>query len=357
MARLRELFDAVDVEHWADYEGLDYQLTRGVSGMQLNLKECPYCGDRRWRVYLGAETKMGNCFVCGESFSFGSFVCEATGLSFGKVTPYLSEVLRAQGWRPRREHTANVEHGEVRLPLSFPLPTPDGQNLIYLEKRKVSADLARYFHFRCCVEGWWNFVNEEGNPSGQRFDNRLIIPVYDLNGELKTFQGRDLTGTAERKYLFPKMLPGTGRYLYNGQNARKAKRAVVGEGALDVVAIKRAFDEDVDLRDVAPIGTFGKHLSFGSPEGDDQLHRLIELRNDGLEQVTFMWDGEEKALCAALDGCKQIRRIGIQARIALLPRDKDPDEVPEAVVRQAFYQAHDYSTSLDVKWRLKNPYR
>ncbi|MBO6511882.1 MAG: hypothetical protein JJ979_25935 [Roseibium sp.] len=253
--------------------------------------------------------------------------------------------------------TAAVDFAEVKLPFSFPLPTKNGQNLLYLEKRGITGELASYFHLRCCLEGWWNFIDEDGKPSGQKFDNRIIIPVFNLDGDLVTFQGRDLSGTSAKKYLFPKMLPGTGRYLYNGQNFGKAKRAVLGEGAFDVAAIKLAFDEDESLRDIAPMGTFGKHLSYGQDDGTDQLGALLELKRRGLEEVTIMWDGEWKALISALDACRQIQRIGLRSRVALLPAGKDPNEVPGHVVRQAFYKAHPYSAKTDVKFRLRNPFR
>jgi DNA primase len=102
----------------------------------------------------------------------------------------------------------------------------------------------------------------------KHYNRRVLIPIYDLDGKLVSFQGRDITGTAEKKYLFP---PGyaraTGEHLYNGHNViGRPSDVVVGEGAFDVIAIKVAFDADPTLRDVVPVGTFGKHLSHGAPQ-------------------------------------------------------------------------------------------
>jgi DNA primase len=123
-----------------------------------------------------------------------------------------------------------------------------------------------------------------------------------------------------------------------------------------VAAIKVAFDEDSGLRNVVPVGSFGKHLSYGSPTGDDQLGRFIQLKARGVKFVTIMWDGEEKALIAALNAAKILTGVGLIVRIALLPFDKDPNEVLSEVTRRAFYKAETYSPSLDIKWRLRNPY-
>jgi len=228
--------------------------------------------------------------------------------------------------------------------------------MIYLENRQVDGALANFFHLRFCTEGWWNFTNREGKKSGQKFDMRIIIPVFDLDGKLVTFQGRDITGKSDKRYLFPAGLPGTGRFLLNGQNAVKAKRVCVGEGAFDIMAIKRALDEEVTLRDVVPIGTFGKHLSYGSMDGNDQLGRFLQLKHDGLQEVTLMWDGTTDAITAALDAARHLKRLGLQIKIAKLPFEKDPNEVLPEVVRDAFWKAELYTSELDVRWRLRNPY-
>jgi len=363
-ASAKELSEELDLESWFERESLAYKTSRGVNGWQINAKDCPQCGGSKWRVYLNAETGAGNCFQCGETFSKLGFIHaylhgdkrENSKAAWRETFKHVREALSDQGWRPKRTTTAAVEFGEVKLPLSFPLPTPEGQNLIYLEKRGVDAALAKYFHLRFCAEGWWRFTKDDGSPGGQKFDGRVIIPVFDLDGSLRTFQGRDVTGESEQKYLFPKGLPGTGRYLLNGQNAVRAKRVAMGEGAFDVIAIKKALDEEVALRDVVPVGSFGKHLSYGSLDGDDQLGRFLQLKADGLEEVTIMWDGEPKALIAALDAAKLLRGIGLKVRIAVLPYDKDPNEVPPDVVRRAFWEAKAYTPTLDVTWRIQNPY-
>lgn len=352
-----ELSEALDLEYWFQREGTPHKMTRGSSGMQIQCQECPECGNRKWKVYLNAESGLGNCFACSKSFNKLGFINLATGLSWRDTFGHVREVLKEQGWRPKRTLGVTVEAETAKFPTSFALPTGENKNLVYLEQRGIGAELTKYFHLRYCRAGWWNFTKEDGGMGGQAFDKRLLIPIYDLDGTFVTFQGRDITNTSEQKYLFPKGLPGTGKFLLNATNALKAKRVVAAEGFFDVAAIKKAFDEDVTLRDVVPIGTFGKHLSFGGLNGDDQLGRLLKLKQDGLEEITFMYDGEQAALLAAIDGARRCQRLGLRSKIALLPRDKDPNEVLPEIVREAFNRAENYSAQLDVKLRLRNPYK
>lgn len=323
---LEEALEAIDMESWLDREGIDYKVTRGSRGTQLNVKECPCCGNSKWKVYLNADNGLGNCFSgdCETKFNKWKFIKAHLGAVNTKdVVEHVKAVAAEQGWMPPVRHTAAVrDTAELHLPDSLELPIK-GRNLKYLDNRGITAALAQYFRLRYCQSG--------------HFQRRIIIPIYDLDGSLVSFQGRDVTGTAEQKYLFPSGFASTGAYLYNGQNAVGAKRIVIGEGAFDVMAIKAAFDEEQALREVVPVGSFGKHLSEGTENA--QLAKILRLKESGLQEVTFMWDGEKKATQDAVRAAMAVRRLGLVVRIAFLPKDKDPNEVAPSVVREAFWKA------------------
>lgn len=355
-----EVKEHFDLESWFEDEGIVYKKSRGSSGMQLNMKECPNpdCGDRRWRTYANADTGLGKCFVCNEGLNKSKIVMFTQGVSYPGALTIMRDYNAKMGYRPRKKVEVAVEMNcEIRLPVSTELPTPEGQNLQYLESRGFSGEIAKYFHLRYCQHGWWMFKKDDASQGAQDFSNRVIVPVFDLDGMLKTFQGRDIGGWSDAKYLFPKGLPGTGRFLLNGHSVMKAKRVVMGEGIFDIAAIKVAFDSDATLRTVVPVGSFGKHLSYGDLNGDDQLGRFVQLKRNGLEEVTIMWDGGKKELVSALNAAELLRKLGLRVRIATLPEGKDPNEVAPELVREAFDKAETYSPALAVRWRLRSPYK
>ena len=231
MSDVTELLNSVSIEDYLDYEGIDWRRQHGSSGEQANVKTCPVCGASKWKVYLGLETGYGNCFSgsCNARFNKWTFIKAMLGTEDSRViADHLKSVAKEMGWRPKRKTTAAVVMDTVKLPISFELPTADGRNLLYLEQRGLDLEITRYFHLRYCEDAWWNFTKADGSRGGQNFGGRIIIPVFDLGGELVTFQGRDITGTAgDKKYLFPSGLPGTGRFLYNGQNAFRATRLLI----------------------------------------------------------------------------------------------------------------------------------
>ncbi|MDP9155279.1 MAG: DNA primase [Pseudomonadota bacterium] len=341
---LNELLERVDMAAYLDREGISYRETHGRSGQQLNVRECPTCGNSDWKVYLNAETGVGNCFGGSHPaeeriFTKYRFIQSHLGKpKAGAVVEHIRLFAHEMGWRPARRVSAKVENapGAWSLPQHVTLPH-NGQNIPYLENRGITAELAAYFHLGYCANGSYFRYQTEHGWAFQDYSRRILIPVYDLDGKVATFQGRDVSGHAEKKYLFPPGIDGSGVHLFNGINVQDTRRIVVGEGAFDVAATKIALDGDQDLRDIVPVGTFGKHLSSGSD--NSQLAKFQLLKERGVEEVTIMWDGEIRATDDAVTAGMLLKSIGFIVRIAMLPKEKDPNEVSAEIVRAAYYQA------------------
>lgn len=337
-SELVEALELIDMESWLDREGVRYKVTRGSRGTQLNIKECPVCGNGNWKVYLNADSGLGNCFHgdCESKFNKWSFIKANLGSIENRlVVDHVMTIAKEIGWRPKKQSQAvNMDVTDLKVPNSYPIPF-QGKNSAYLARRNISVDAAKYFQLRFCKSAKFWYVHE-GNKRYQDYSNRIIIPIFDLMGDLVSFQGRDTTATAEKKYLFPPGFASTGKYLYNGHNAMGVEHIVINEGVFDVIATKIALDEDNALRSIVPVGSFGKSLSDGE---DSQFTQLLKLRARGLKVITFMWDGEKNAIMAAVKAALAIRKLGLVVRVAVLPKDKDPNELPAEVVRQCFYEA------------------
>lgn len=347
---LSEILDKIDMEEYLDSEGIDYKRTHGSSGEQLNVMTCPCCGESKWKVFLNAETGLGNCFSgdCNVKFNKWKFISAQMGLEGRPLVEYIKSMGISMGWRPARvKSTAvNLEVAELKLPASYQLPI-EGKNLMYLKNRNISIDISKYFNLRYCEKGWFKYM-QDGGERFMNFDSRILIPIFDLDGILVSFQGRDITGEHPKKYLFPPGFAVTGKHLFNGHNVVATNRVVVGEGVFDVMALKIALDEEQDLRDVIPIGTFGKHLS------EDQIVQFGELKNRGIEEVTFIWDGEVGAIDSAIEAGTQLKsRYGLTVKVGILPKGKDPNEVSTLEVRDCFYSAMLLNSANAIKLRMR----
>lgn len=349
---LSQMLDRLDIEDYLDYAGVEYRHTHGSSGPQLNLKECPACGTAKWKVFVNAETGLGNCFSGSCScpkFNKFSLIRNLNNLSPVGTIEHIKQRMAEMGWRPPRKALKTTQNASIlKMPHSLPIPIA-GRNLSYLERRGITSDIAEYFGMSFCQRGLFPYKIGE-RQMYMDFSNRILIPVFDLDGVLVSFQGRDITGTAEKKYLFPPGFGSTGEVLFNGQNAVNTERVIMGEGVFDVAALKIALDADESLRDVVPIGSFGKHLSFGHERS--QLARFIELQKRGIKEVTIAWDGELAATDDAIKAGDLLKGIGLKVRIAALPKDKDPNEISSEEMRRCFYQALPLTAQNAVKLRL-----
>lgn len=342
---LQELLDLIDPEDFLDWLGVDYRVTRGRSGTQLNIKTCPRCGGSDRKVYLNAESGLGSCFhgACvGEPgfniFSFTRHHCGGGREAVDQLKLYATTV----GWKPKAKSQArispDVTSDDLVLPESHPLPIK-GRNLSYLQARGIGIEVIQYLGWRFCDKGFFAYTNPEGNPARQDYSKRVIIPVRDMDGVIRTFQGRDITGTSERRYLFPPGVAGTGRFLYNANQARGAETIVLVEGAFDAAATIQALAED-KTQSVGVVGTFGKKISMGVSGEFDQLTQLYQLKQEGARRFIIMWDGEPQTIATACDEGLALARLGFEVYIALLPTGKDPNEVPALTVRKAIREAH-----------------
>lgn len=343
MADFRDL-DDVDMATWLEWMGIDYRRVSGSHGNQLNLRECPVCGGLGWKVYLNEETGLGNCFHgdCEAKFNKYKFIkAEIGATSYGQVMDNIDKFLDATGWKPRptvkpKENPFNVSD-KFNMPDFIPLPI-EGRNLAYLTKRGITQEATAYFGLGFCKSGYYQFRNPSGALSYKDFSMRVIIPIFDMEGKLASFQGRDITGTSDKKYLFPSGVRSTGSLFYNGNNAVGSSSICISEGVFDVISVWQAFNEEPAMRSIIPVGSFGKHISMNQNDSDSQIGYLLKLKEKGLKTITFMWDGEKQAIKDAVKAALAISKYGFTVRVAILP-GKDPNELPPVVVRQAYWNA------------------
>ena len=160
-----------------------------------------------------------------------------------------------------------------------------------------------------------------------RFRGRLMIPIRDPRGRVIGFGGR-IMGQGEPKYLnSPQtVLFDKGRTLYNldraGPASRTAKRLIVVEGYMDVIALDRAGISEV----VAPNGT-------ALTEG--QLERLWRLDPSPI----LCFDGDnagKKAAIRAATRALPLLRPDRTLRFVELPSGQDPDDIIRTGGREAF---------------------
>lgn len=344
-----DMLKRIDMATYLDRESVDWRPTTGTRGDQLNIRTCPFCGGSEHKVFMNAESGLGNCFhgSCQKKFNKFTFIKQHSGLVGRALITHIEMFLVENGWRPvkKKSETVKISTDALKMPPSIALPYM-GKNISYLTNRNITSDIAQFFHLRFCLKGWFKY-KLLGEDKFQDYSNRIIIPIFDINGVLVSFQGRDITGKAEKKYLFPPGFAATGAHVFNAHNFNGHDTAVVGEGVFDVFATKIALDQDSNMRNMLPMGTFGKSISA------DQLKVFAELQAKGLKKVIFLWDSEVQAVDDAIKYGEQIKGLGLEVSIGMLPPEKDPNEVAASVVRETVWRALPLTLANSVKLRLQ----
>lgn len=342
-------FDQISVESILVSAGVTYKVTPGASGPQINLKECPRCGNNKYKVYLNRETGLGNCWTCPpEQNTFNKFSLAQALFHTSKSDTFrrLETLSQQQRWMATMD-VPDIKPVELKLPDSVALPY-QGMMPAYLAQRSITDESARYFEIRYSLDG----VFECGSGKRMDFSQRVIFPIRDISGKLVSFQGRDTTGQSRTKYLFPPGFSVSGKVLYNAHNATQAHTLILTEGVFDCIAVKQALVL-ADIQEIEPIASFGKHFAISKTGAEDQLAILLKLRRwFGIENIWFAWDGTQDAQLSAVTTMQKLQRSGFKTKLIDLPQDADPNEIPASQLLDCIHRAVDYSDDLLIKIRL-----
>lgn len=195
---------------------------------------------------------------------------------------------------------------------------------------KVSDDLYRYLRSKGYEDGVLKdsglaVVEERGGRD--RFWNRVMFPIMDVNNRVIGFGGR-VMGDGEPKYLNS---PETSvfdksRNLYGLNYARtsREKYMLACEGYMDVIAMQQAGFTNT----VASLGT-----AF------TRQHALLLKRYT--ETVVLTYDSDGAGVQAALRAIPILKEAGISTRVLNLKPYKDPDEFMKNLGAEAFRERID----------------
>ena len=306
---------------------------------------CPFHNEKTPSFTVNDEKGFYHCFGCGAHGDAIRFLTDQRGLPFMDAVKELASKAGMEvpapdpGARERAERTATLTDVMASCQKWFAeqLAGIEGAEARdYLKSRGIDPETVQRFGIGLAPDGRTKLKNalaslgedrlvETGmlikTDEGElydRFRGRLMIPIRDARGRVIAFGGRIL-GAGEPKYLNSPDTPlfDKGRTLYNIDRAspasRAAKRLIVVEGYMDVIALDRAGISEV----VAPNGT---------AVTEAQLERMWRL--DGAPILCFDGDsaGQKAAIRAA---SRALPYIGPERtlRFVELPAGQDPDDL------------------------------
>jgi DNA primase len=316
---------------------------------------CPFHNEKTPSFTVNDEKGFYHCFGCGAHGDAIRFLTDQRGLPFMDAVKELAAKAGMDVPAPdpqakeRAERTASLTDVMAACQKWFAeqLQGLNGASARdYLARRGIDAAQVERFGIGLAPEsrnglkralaslgedklvetGMLILPEEGGKDSYDRFRGRLMIPIRDQRGRVIAFGGRIL-GEGEPKYLNSPDTPlfDKGRTLYNidraGPASRQAKRLIVVEGYMDVIALDRAGIAEA----VAPNGT---------AVTEAQLERMWRL--DPAPILCFDGDpaGRKAAIRAAMRALPHIAPERT-LRFVELPAGQDPDDLVRSGGREA----------------------
>ena len=296
---------------------------------------------------------MYYCFGCGAGGNVFNFIMEYENYTFGEALKHLAE--RAGVELPQIEYSREVQekarqkaelleiNKQAAQYFYYQLRTEKGQQgYQYLAGRGLSEETMRRFGLGYSdkfSDGLYRYLKSKGyqderlRESGlfnvderhgmyDKFWNRVIFPIMDVNNRVIGFGGR-VMGDGKPKYLNS---PETkifdkSRNLYGLNIARttRKKYLILCEGYMDVISMHQAGFTNA----VASLGTA---LTSG--------HASLLKRYT--QEVLLLYDSDEAGVRAALRGIPILREAGVNSRVVNLHPYKDPDEFIKNMGPEAF---------------------
>jgi DNA primase len=253
---------------------------------------CPFHNEKTPSFTVNDDKGFYHCFGCSAHGDAIRWLTDARGLPFIDAVKELADAAglpmpaadpRAQEKAERAAGLYDVMEAAQRW-FEEQLGGLEGAGArAYLEKRGISDATRRRFGFGYApdsraklrgalkafgddklVEAGLLIVPEGEREPYDRFRGRLTFPIRDRRGRVIAFSARIL-GAGEPKYLNSPDTPlfDKGRTLFNIDKAaaasREAKRVVVVEGQMDVIALDQAGIGEA----VAPLGTAMTEAQLG----------------------------------------------------------------------------------------------
>lgn len=315
---------------------------------------CPFHHEKSPSFSVSQSKQMYHCFGCGVSGNVFTFVMEYENYSFREAVELLAE--RSGVKLPKveysREARAKADLRAALLEINklaanyfyYQLKQPQGEaGYRYLTGRELTDQTIRHFGLGFAnktSDDLYRFLKSKGYDDGllketglvtieergsrDKFWNRVMFPIMDVNNRVIGFGGR-VMGDGEPKYLnSPETkLFDKSRNLYGLNFARlsREKYMLLCEGYMDVIAMHQAGFTNA----VASLGT-----AFTA-----QHAALLKRYTD---QVILTYDSDGAGVKAALRAIPILKAVGMSVKVLNMKPCKDPDEFIKSLGADAFRQ-------------------
>lgn len=312
---------------------------------------CPFHSEKTPSFSVSQDKQVFKCFGCGEGGNVITFVMKTKNLDFNETIKYLADrahiTLEENAERKKSNERRDIFY-KMHIDAArffFKNLTENKDMRDYLYKRGMTDYTIRTFGLGYAQNSWDSLLkhlkaknysedqivvsglatkNEKGKVY-DRFRNRIVFPVFDLRGRVIAFGAR-VMDDSKPKYLNSPETPifhkGTNLYGLNfALKNSKEKDLIIVEGYMDCISLSQSGIKNV----VASLGTA-------------LTKEQAKLLKRYSHEVFISYDSDNAGQIATQRGLDILRSEGINVKVILIPRGKDPDDFVRAEGKDKFLE-------------------
>ncbi|MDR2681822.1 MAG: DNA primase [Holosporaceae bacterium] len=304
---------------------------------------CPFHSEKTGSFKVNPDNGSYYCFGCGAHGDVINFVMEFEKISFPEAAEYIANMYGIA--MPKKNDGYVDPNLKIYIALDVikkwfvsQLHENIGENARrYLESRKISSQSMEKFQlgfaadnkkllFQLKKEGFSAdellktgifFKSQYKNELSNRFDGRLMFPIFDSSGRCVGFGGRIIEKTDAAKYInSPEsdvFIKSEHLYGYSIAKRSKPENIILTEGYLDVIAMHQA-------------GFGGAVAPLGTAISESQMRLCWKIS----DTPVIALDGDAAGLKASYRWVDKILPAicpGKSFSFARLPAEADPDSL------------------------------
>lgn len=297
---------------------------------------CPFHDDSNPSLCVSREKQIYTCFSCHATGNVYTFLMNYEHMEFKEVLKYLGEKVGVDvaGINIKRKDTKFEKLYEAyQFSLKYyenNLYTKFGETARkYLASRKIDDELIKEFQIGLSLDTRDDLtklllnkkyelktLNSIGLSVDDRdiYIDRIMFPLYDVNGRVVGFSGRIYKDNSKNKYLNTKetSIFKKGQLLYHyhiaKEECRTKKSVIIMEGFMDIIR-------------ASSIGVKNTIALMGTAMTHEQVNLIKRLSKN----VILCLDGDSAGVKATLSIGETLQNSGFSVKVLSLPDPDDPD--------------------------------
>lgn len=302
---------------------------------------CPFHADHSPSMSVSREKQIYRCFSCGASGNVITFLMNYENINFVEALKKLADKagITISLGNVKQKTNKNKELYDI-----YETSQKIYQNNLnselgikakeYLKNREITNEIIKEFGIGLAIKDSkliTNMLLKKGykekdlinsglvgdNEKGLHdiYYNRIMFPLYDLNGNIVGYSGRIYDSLDTAKYVNTKETPifKKGELLYNyhraKEEARKTGKIIVMEGFMDVIAAYK-----VGIKNVV--------ATMGTAVTENQANLIKRMA----KEVILCFDGDGAGAKATFSCSEELGKLNVIPKVVRLEENLDPDE-------------------------------